>query len=400
MKVLTVHPSFSDINARGSEIIAQQTYLLLKEHGVDSYFFANSGQHYLENENFTKYFPDTSKKFSLEWWWNTKAEKQMEKMIADIKPNIVHIHMTNNLTYSIFRPIIEKNIPIVMTVHDPGLICPVRQAWNTETCSICKKCKGINTIPCIINNCSQTHRISSSVYYAVRSVLEFLSGYNKKIDKFIVPSNALGELIKSTDITQNKIITVPNFIDDIFMKQEISNKQDFFLYAGTLSDYKGVDVLLKAVEIVDKNIPFKIVGNGTDENKYKDIVINKGFTNVEFINGVDRGDMIHFYKDCISVIVPSNYFEIFGMINIEAFSLGKPSIASEIGGMPEIVHNNSNGLLFEPGNYNELAECITKLWNNKELAKNMGQNARQDVSKYYTKESYINNLINIYTSLL
>ncbi len=401
MKVLTVHPSFSDINARGSEIIAQQTYLLLKEHGVESYFFANAGQHYLENENFTKYFPDTSKKFSLEWWWNTKAEKQMEKMIADIKPDIVHIHVTNNLTYSIFRPIIEKNIPIVMTVHDPGLICPVRQAWNTKNNSICKKCKGINTLPCIVNNCSQIHKMSSSIYYAIRSILEFMSGYNFKIDKFIVPSNALGNLIMSKDIPKHKIIKIANFLDDIFLKQNLqNNRQDYFLYAGTLGDYKGVDTLLNAIKKLDKNIPFKIVGSGKDEEKYKNFVKENNLKNVEFVGAISRSDMIKMYKNCISVVVPSNYFEIFGMINIEAFSMGKPSIASNIGGMSEIVHSGVNGLLFKPGDEQELVNCIECLWTDKDYANTLGYNARNDALRLYSKESYFQNLLNLYQTLL
>ena len=88
------------------------------------------------------------------------------------------------------------------------------------------------------------------------------------------------------------------------------------------------------------------------------------------------------------------------MTNIESFINGKPVIASNIGGIPEIVEDNINGLLFEPGNIEELKNCILKYWNNPELSVQHGKNGYQKAITQYTEDKYYNELIKIYEEVL
>ena len=99
-------------------------------------------------------------------------------------------------------------------------------------------------------------------------------------------------------------------------------------------------------------------------------------------------------------MVPSNCFEAFGMVNIEAFINGKPVIASNIGGIPEIVENNINGLLFEPGNVEQLRECILRYWNNPQLVIDHGINAYQTATKNYTESVYYKKLMHVYNEVI
>ena len=399
MKILLIHPSFSSEGAKGSEIIAQDTYSLLKKAGHDVYFFATDKKPYLENTNWTKYFPRYMPRFSPKWWWNFEAQNNLSKMLDDIKPELVHIHTIGQLSYSVFKPVLSRKIPVVMTLHDTGLSCPVAQGWRDKT--ICSKCKGLNTFPCIINNCIRTQKRLSSFNMAVLSLINKLSGYNKKINKFITPSKALADYIQCKDIPSSKIEVIPNFLNSNYLnKIQLSNNQDYFLYVGTLADYKGVDTLLKAIKELPKEISFKIIGSGFQENKYKNFAKENKLTNVEFLGNLNRTEIIKYYANCISLIVPSNCFETFGMINLEAFACKRPVIASNIGGIGEIVEQNKNGFLFDPQNVKQLKDCILNYWNNKDLAASHGNNGFELVQEKYLQEQYLKKLENIYQEII
>ena len=88
------------------------------------------------------------------------------------------------------------------------------------------------------------------------------------------------------------------------------------------------------------------------------------------------------------------------MTNIESFINGKPVIASNIGGIPEIIEHNVNGLLFEPANIEQLKECIIKYYNNPKLVIEHGKNAYQKAITEYTEEKYYNKLIDVYNNVL
>ena len=87
------------------------------------------------------------------------------------------------------------------------------------------------------------------------------------------------------------------------------------------------------------------------------------------------------------------------MINIEAFIHGKPVIASKIGGIPEIIENDKNGLLFTPGNVKEIQEHILKYWNNPEQVISHGKNAYNKAINEYNIEKYYHRLIKIYEEI-
>lgn len=400
MRILVIHPVFSSENVRGSEVIAQDTYKILKNNGHEVFYFATDKKPYIDDAWWTKYYPKYYEHFTPKYYWNKEAQNNISKILNEIKPDIIHIHVMYALTYSIIKPILDRNIPIVMTLHDTGILCPARFGWDNSKHTTCTKCKNLNTIPCIINNCILSKKRISSFNVALTNFLEKLSGFNKKIQRFIVPSLALVNYVECK-IPKSKISVVPNFLNNNFINNIYnSNNQEYFLYVGTLADYKGVDTLLEAVKDLPKEIPFKIIGSGFQEEKYKNFVKENKLHNVEFLGNLDRQQIIKYYENSISLIVPSNYFEIFGMINLEAFACERPVIASKIGGIPEIVENNVNGLLFEPANVEQLKECILKYWNNPNLAVEHGKNGYQKVHEKYTEEKYYNELIKVYKEVL
>ena len=163
-------------------MIAQDTYNVLKHRGHEVYYFALDKKPYLENKPWVKYFPKYYNHFVPQYFWNIEAQYNLKRMLEDIKPDIVHLHIAVQLSYSIFKPIFAQNIPVVYTVHDTGILCPAGLARDYHNKIICKKCKCLNTLPCVINNCIASKKRLSSFNVAFKNFLEKL-----RLDKTFRP---------------------------------------------------------------------------------------------------------------------------------------------------------------------------------------------------------------------
>lgn len=408
IKILYINGYFD--NSSGCAVIAKNTYELFKNNGFDVGYFTTKGA-VCENEyKYEKYFPEhfnTITKYILNQWryyYNWTAKSNIEKLLKDFKPDIVHVHSLrqSSMTYSVLAPIIKKSIPIVMTLHDTFLICPTMKLikGNGDFCNAA--CKGLNKLYCILNNCGDTKELSFR--WAMMSFVNKITGYDKYISKFITPSNALKNLMikYNDDITKEKIITINNFLsNDEFgdISPNYSNKK-YFLYSGRLSKEKGVNYLLQAVKELPKEIEFHIVGKGQEEENLKQYALSNNLENVKFLGFKNREEIKEEYQNCIATILPCNWFENFPTTNMESFINGKPVIASNIGGIPEQVEHNKTGLLFEPANVEQLKGCILMYWNNPDLAIEHGQNGYKKAITKYTEERYYNELMHIYQEVL
>ena len=402
MKILIINQFFN--MQAGTEVISTGTFEILKKQGHDVYYYAfDKKPYYIKNYEYSKYFPKNNMstlgylKNPLKYYWNYEAANNLEKYIDEIKPEIIHIHSL--MSPSILKICKRKNIPTVMTLHMLPSQCPATKFLHKNK-EYCKefKCKNGNYWHCILNKCG-----NGSLERSIRkSILSYI--YNKTnaysdIKYFICPSNALRDCVRLSNITKdkNKIITINNFLTNEELKTtpNYSNK-GYFLYIGRLSKEKGLNYLLEALKDLPKEIKLKIVGTGEEEKNLKQYAKENNLNNVEFIGFKNREEIKEYYQSCIATILPCNWFEIFGMTNIESFINGKPVIASNIGGIPEIVEHNVNGLLFEPANVEQLKEHILTYWNNSELVVKHGKNGYQKAITKYSEDNYYKQLIRYY----
>ena len=408
MKILYINGSFS--NDSGSGVVAKDTFdLFSNKKDIQAEYFTTKEFCKDKNYKFYKYFPfamNTTKKYLLNIWtyyYNFKARKGIKEFLIEFKPDIVHVHSLRftSMTYSVLEPIIKQNIPIIMTLHDAYLICPMMTLKDKKG-EDCIKCRGLNKFHCFTNKCAKN--IEQSFRVSLIAFINRLTNYDKNIVKYITPSNALKNLLvecfKYT--TKNNTIVVNNCLTSCDL-ENISPKysnENYFLYIGRLDKEKGLHYLLKAMTEIPTNIALKIVGTGQQENELKEFVKLNNLDNVEFLGFKSREEIKEYYQNCIATILPCNWFEIFGMTNIESFINGKPVIASNIGGIPEIVEHNVNGLLFEPANVEQLKKCILTSWDNPEIFIEHGKYGYKKAITQYTEERYYNELMKIYEEVI
>ncbi len=325
--------------------------------------------------------------------YSKEAKEKVEKLIKDERPDIAHLqNIHHHITPSIFYVFKKYNIPIVWTLHDYTLICP-----NTSFIShgkICEKCRKRKYFWPSIVRCKKDSFGASSMA-AFEAIFHSIMKVDNLIDFFITPSDFLHSKFLEYGINSDKLVRLNHF--PIFnCSREKQAPDDFYLYVGRLSEEKGIKTLIDAALRVNSG-KLKVVGSGPmleelitytkakDKNKI-----------VEFLGHKDREELIKLYKICKFIVVPSEWYEISGLIIFEAFAYGKPAIGSKIGGIKELIKDTERGILFEPGNVEDLSAAIKFLLNNYDIVEEMGENARDFVSTELSAEKHYRKLIEIY----
>jgi glycosyltransferase involved in cell wall biosynthesis len=345
-------------------------------------------------------------KFSLKnifkSYYNYDAVHRLKRLIAAEKPDIAHLHnIANHLSPAIISVLHKNNIKIVQTLHDYKLICPNRQLYSRN--EVCYKCRGEKFYHCLTRKCVQdSYAISFLGMIEAYLHNKFFKTYDL-IDMFIAPSEYMKDICVSFGLPKEKIKVMPNFIADSFLDSVNSDvpdkkKEKYFLYFGRLSKEKGIEVLLEAMKKYKGGTKLKIVGAGGGYTKLKRIIDSEKLSRKVKLLGPKYGDQLKEIIDgAKTVIMPSLWPENLPYSLIEAMALGKIVIASDIGGIPEIIQDGENGFLFKAGDWRDLLDKI-------ELSERFDQTgvslkARHSIKKYSQSE-HIKKILILYKNLL
>lgn len=213
-------------------------------------------------------------------------------------------------------------------------------------------------------------------------LMKFLSYINdtifnlflKKFDRIICISDYIKRRLKERGIEENKLTTIYNGIEQNDVKYY--EKDDYFLFVGRLVKTKGVDRLIRAMALSGINAKILIAGKGPMMDKWKRMA-EKYNVNARFLGWVSEEEKIELMKKSRAFVLPSIY-ESFGIVLLEAMKYGTPVIAMNTGGIPEVV--NDAGIIVN--NEKELANALAEMYNDDELAKNLGKRAITQVKKF------------------
>lgn len=331
--------------------------------------------HYLRG-GAEKYYFNLSRLLRLHGHKVAFLKKNIKLTLDNFRPDIVHIHnIYYHLPASIIGTIKSRGIPIVYTVHDYHLISSDMNMYYK------------NRNPLFLLG-----------FYLFMFINKLLWINSRNIDYFLAPSKFMRRKLISHGYSSRKVVYVPNFtfIKDKKYKPIIGT---YVLFFGRLLEHKGVQILIKsAMETPD--IKYRIAGDGKYKRPLLELVDKLKVKNVEFVgklNGKKLEDSILNARFCV---VPSLWPENCPMTILEAFALKKTVIASDIGGIPEIVEDAKNGLLFKPGDSNDLAEKIRLLWNNPKLAEKSGSEGLKTIKEKFSPEVHYKKLMAVYHKVL
>jgi len=401
MKILLIHGVH--FPAGGADKVYLNTGELLEKYGhkVIYFSFKNKKNIYCSQE---KYFLDEPSKFRvfLNMFFNKQAAKKIEQLIRDEKPDIAHLHsFWSGLTPSICIVLRKYNIPIVHSVHDYNLICPVTTSMDYNG-NICEECMGKFFYKCIFKRCFKGSLIKS---FILASALFFrLKFYNpiQLIDGFVFVSwfSYNQHLKYMPNLNKSDTIVLYNF-NPITPKTKVDKySRKYFLYLGRLSHEKGLLTLIMAFSRL-KDVKLKIVGKGPQETFLKDTVYKTDINNIEFVGFKSGDELKSIISNASFNIVPSEWWENNPLSIIEAYSVGVPVIGAKIGGIPEIIADGETGYLFEMKNVDHLTRVINKANSlSTEEYITMSNNAVKFALDKFSKEQYANILVDFYKKMI
>lgn len=223
-------------------------------------------------------------------------------------------------------------------------------------------------------------------------------------DKIICLTNNQKNLMKNIGISDEKIIVIPNSVDiSKFSFKPYNENSKKLIFVGRLSPEKRIDVLLKAVQIVVKDIQditLIIVGDGPLKDELikltKDLSINN---HVIFVGRVLPEKIPNYLYESDIFIISSN-FEGCPNSLLEAMATGIPVIGTNVGGIPDIIDDGINGYLIENGDYQQLAEKIKYIFENPSLRVEMGKSARKKIENEFSVDRQIESHMKIYKELI
>lgn len=335
------------------------------------------------DEQFSESADDLLRKFHLDFY-NPVLEKHFDKYIQEIKPDIIHIQHLKGLSASFISIAKKRKIPTVLTLHDYWFMCNTIQLFTSSG----KRCSGPRYgLKC--PNCLLPPTVNPVLIRGLYPFLAILFVFRtlylrhllNKVDLIISPSNFLKDKFIKHGISEKKIIFSDNGVKPPTAK---SNKATFngklrFSFIGSAMPHKGVHVLIEAFnKLMDDSAELKVYGDPGYAPKYyqrlKQMATNSG---IKFMGRFENNRVYKVLAETDVLVIPSVWYENSPITIHEAALAGVPVLASNIGGMAELVKRMQNGLLFHVENVDDLLIKLKRLIYEPELRKKLNGKAQE-----------------------
>ena len=392
MRVLVCHNYYA--RRSGEETVVEQEMALLQENGhqVELFSYDNAD---VEQGGLVERIDA-----GLRAVYSRRTPQDLRRFLRGKAFDVAHVHNTWGLmSPSIYRALWQEGLPVVKTVHNFRWLCPIGTFYRDgHVCRDCAERIG-GPVHAVIHRCYQNSLTGSTVAASRlllnRDVLRILRRY---IDVIIVQNAFVRDLLVEYGFPAGRMTVKGNFI----MRTEGSPgvRGDYAVFFGRLEPSKGLSTLLDAVERA--GIPLRIFGQGPLSTWVERQVAERfgGEGRVRFEGYAPREDLIRGVAGSRAVIFPSEWYESYPITIVEAMAYAKPVIASDLGSIPSIVRDEVNGLLFRPGDSEDLAEKIARLWQDDDLQARLESGARAIYETEMTPEGNYGQLFRIYENAI
>lgn len=309
--------------------------------------------------------------------WNRDAATRFDSILQAARPDIVHTHVIDGFSGSIWRRAAKHGIPVVHTAHDYHLICP-RAFLLSRDWRVC-------THPTIACRTYRTWHLKTTA----------------PVDLFVSPSQFLldkhleaGMPARRTAVVRNGIPVVP-----MPRRQRDPGAPCKFLLMCRLTQEKGVRIVLDAMRQLPAALPVEltIAGRGPLEPTAR--AAAESDSRIRFAGFVQGETKLALLSDADYLLIPSLWYENAPVAIVEAAAYQIGVVASRIGGIPELVREGSTGCLFEPGDVAGLAALMRNLATGQLRLTNLQQAARA-VAEDHTVGRMLDGYLRHYESVL
>jgi glycosyltransferase involved in cell wall biosynthesis len=389
MRILLAHDHYRSSAPSGEDAVFRNERGLLERNGIEVIPFERF------NDDIDESTLGNRVQLALDGAWSNQTYEQLFEVIRKTRPDLAHFHNTFPLiSPSAYAACQDNGVPVVQTLHNYRLICP--GALLMRDGRPCEDCVGTSLLPALRYRCyrGSLPATSAVVWMLARNRLQ--GTYRTLVNRYIALTKfAAGRLIAG-GLPEDHLEVKPNFLPN--PPDEGPGHGNYAVYVGRLSEVKGVRTLLEAWSHVD-GLTLKILGDGALRCELEERARRKALA-VEFLGFRPREEIMKVIGDAELQVIPSECYEGFPMVVLEAYACGTPILASRIGSLDEIVIEGESGVKFEPGNAGDLVNKVNELRADPSRLQSMRPKARKLFEERYTADQNYRKLLDIYHRVL
>lgn len=324
--------------------------------------------------------------------WNRPAARGIGRVLDHFRPEVVHVHnVYHQLSPSILAAVASRDIPLVMTVHDPKLVCTnYHQLAGDEVCTRCTERRTF--VPALRTRCVDGSLAASAVL-AVEGTIHRLARLYGPVDRFICPSRYLLDQLRRGGVFPDRLVHVPHGIDTSDIAPG-DGAGDGLLFVGRLTPEKGVHQLIDAV-VRHPELRLTILGDGPERAALSARAEATG-GRIRVPGPVPKAEVVRAMRASRAVIVPSTWPENQPMAILEAMAAARPVVATDLGGSAELVHDGETGLVVPAGDVAALGAALTRLAGDPALAERLGRAGRRAVVERHAPDHHLAAVLDVY----
>lgn len=388
MKILLAHNFYRSSAPSGEDAVYRNERALLERH-------AEVVVYERHNDNIDESTLARKIRLALDGAWSKTTYREVSDLVRREKPDVAHFHNTFPLiSPSAYAACRDQGIPVVQTLHNYRFVCP--NALLLRDGEPCEDCLAGSLLPALRFRCYR-----DSFPATLAQVWTIVSNrrrgtYRQHVDRYVALTRfAAGKLVVG-GLPADRFVVKPNFLPD---PPAIGTGAGGYLaFVGRLSSEKGLQTLLEAW----KQLPaweLRVVGDGPLQPALETRSAELGLP-VTFLGYRARQQVLDIVGNAAALIVPSECFETFGLVVIEAYACGTPVLASRIGSLAELVREGKTGATFRPGDPADLAATVRRVIGDAGLLSRMRKFAREEFENRYTQGANLDQLMIIYSEAI
>jgi len=337
-------------------------------------------------------------KFGLNAIYSFEARKKLTRLVQATRADLVQtLQIHTVLSYSIIDAAKSCGLPVVSRMSNYQLLCPAEHFLrDAQVCEACKE----SLWNAIRYKCIQNSTAASAVRTGSLK-LHLLKGTFKKVDRFIVPSKFLKQKMIEYGFPKHQVTYLPSFINTEKIKPTFTY-DNYIAYSGRLAAEKGIQDLIDGFARVKSSVKLLLIGDDSngEAQRLKQYVQANGRNGIHFLGYQKFPELKKILQGARFTVCPSKWYENTPMSIYESFAFGKPVVGANLGSIPEQIIAGKTGLLFEPGNPDDIAEKLAYLISHPEQAVEMGRTARTLVEQKHSPEVHFEKLMRVYKQVL
>lgn len=310
------------------------------------------------------------------------------EIVEDFRPDLVLVHKA-----SLERiKWLVNYFPVVRMVHDHDLVCLRRHKYFPISKRVCEKPAGVS---CLLHGCIVQRDPGGHLPLKIASLSRQKReiALNKLVKGLVVGSNWMRNSLIENGFEANQISVIPPVPRALMHlpNPTATASERNILYVGQIIRGKGIDLMLRALAQLEGDWSARFVGTGNFIGTANALAEKLGIAHqVEFVGQVEHEALNNYYDQARCVVVPSRWPEPFGMVGIEAMARQRAVIGFAVGGIPDWIEDNVNGLLVAESDIVGLKIAVQKLMDDRHLAQRLAKAGRERVAKEFTHQNYLN----------